>query len=62
MNPTKEGRDYVYGSFGINDSSKSDGWHGDIEAILAEYETSDYSPNTGARESKTIAIKATGLR
>lgn len=44
MNPTKEtGRECIYGNFGINDGCKSDGWHGDIEAILAEYEASDQS-------------------
>lgn len=44
MNPTKEtGREYVYGNFGINDSCKSYGWHGDIEAIIAEYEASSES-------------------
>jgi len=49
MNPTKEGRDNVYGSFGINDSSKRDGWHSDIEAILADYEAS--CPSTGKIKS-----------
>jgi hypothetical protein len=44
MNPMKEtGREHVYGNFGINDSGKSDGWHGDIEAIIAEYEASSES-------------------
>ena len=44
MNPMKEtGREYVYSSFGINGSCKSDGWHGDIEAVLAEFETSSQS-------------------
>lgn len=46
MNPTKEGRDYGFGNFGINDSCKSDGWHGDLEAILAEFEASSQSKNT----------------
>jgi len=54
MNPTKEGCDYGFGNFGINDSSKSDGWHSDIEAILAEFETSTQS----ARENKTHKIIA----
>ncbi len=50
MNPMKEtGREYVYGNFGLNDSCKSDGWHGDIEAIIAEYE----APNEITRESKS---------
>lgn len=50
MNPLKEtGRDYVYGNFGINDSCKSDGWHGDIEAIIAEYE----APHQSIGESKS---------
>jgi len=44
------GREYVYGSFGINDSGKSDGWHSDIEAVIAEFEASNlcsgYSKNT----------------
>lgn len=46
MNPMKEtGREYVYGNFGINDSCKSNGWHGDIEAIIAELEASGESPS-----------------
>ena len=55
MNPLKEtGRDYVYGNFGINGSSKSDGWHGDLEAILAEFETSA----EGSGQSKTSCEKS----
>jgi hypothetical protein len=46
MNLNKEsckeaGQEHVYGIFGINDSCKSDGWHSDIEAILAEFQTDD---------------------
>jgi hypothetical protein len=49
MNPTKESvREVVYGDFGIYDSCKSDGWHGDIEAILAEYETPRQSTGKGS--------------
>ena len=38
MNPTKETSVCdVYGHFGHIPSSKSDGWHCDIEAILDEF-------------------------
>ena len=55
MNPMKEtGREYVYGNFGLNDSCKSDGWHGDIEAIIAEYE----APHQSIGESKNSCEKS----
>jgi len=39
MNPDKEtGLKDVFGDFGCNSGCKSDGWHGDIDEILAPYE------------------------
>jgi hypothetical protein len=38
MNPKHEGLCDVFGNFGAVSAGKSDGWHSDIEEILAAFE------------------------
>ena len=45
MNPTKEaGLCDVYSGFSVSYAGKSDGWHGDIDEILAPFEISCQGP------------------
>ncbi len=49
MNPKNaknEGYYDVYGDFYASSTGKSDGWHGDIEEILATYESASTCENT----------------
>lgn len=49
------GCDNGYGIFGESASAKSDGWHGDIDEILARFEETGVSQSSCEKAHKTVS-------